>query len=1104
MKTQIPFEGVGEFNEKYIPSKKSSLITAKGYWEINLNNGKAKWSEGVYKLFGKDKTVKVLINDFYDCAHLEDLTYVKKTLNSALKKGAPFYLEYRILTKKNDFKRIYLRASETIINLKGGKIAFGEAGEVLKQKSELETSKIDWKLYNTILNTISEPVMIIDAHLKCHAVNRAMSSLLGISASKILDKNFRDISLRKDMRGFIDKMDEALLTGRSEKFELIKKSSNKNKLQYASLLTLSRIEDYGGGAALLITGVDITEKKEKEKKLLDKQVELERFVDQRASELEIAYKKLKKESKDKSKAFEALRKSESQYRLIFNSSPIGILIYDKNGIVIDCNDSHLKILGADRETVIGFNMLKGVKDEKMLWHVKNSLDGYSSIFEGWYVTATGNKNTFMKSYFSPIIDDDGNVIAVVTLVEEATEKKLAEIKALKLSKMNSVISKINSAIVKTKDKKALFTCVCDILIELNGVKLVWIGEYNNNMRAIIPGFFAGQDNGLLSSIRFQLDENIGEHIIKSFISGEAVIISDVKNDETVISQFRSRFVSSSVFPLKTFHQSIGVINILSSEKLFADEEEKNLLNQVAEDICFALETYELEKRRKTAEKELFKLSQAVEQSPVSIVITDPVGNIEYVNQKFIDLSEYSLLELKGKNLRIIKSGLMPNEIYQSLWESITKGNQWSGELLNKKKSGTLYWEFTSISVLRDANCDIINFIAVKEDITERKRIENELIYSKQKAEELDELKNNLLSNMSHEFRTPLTGILGLSSILKNELSNKIHAEMAKGILISGKRLKNTLENVLELAQIESNLRLFKPALLKLDDLLNNLRTFYFDFANEKDISFSIDGEHAPKELFVDVKSIYFILNNLIDNAIKFTEKGGVEVNISYEEESNFDWLVLRIKDTGIGISKNDVNAIFNEFRQLSEGYSRDYEGAGIGLTLVKKIIESIGGRIEVDSRPGKGSVFTVKIPSDRSKDEAIGKKSSRTISLTSNGVPEVLYVEDNTVNFIVAERFLKGICKLQMAKNSKKAIELAEQKSFKLFLMDINLGVSMDGVQTMLEIKRLNNYKNAPFIALTGFALSEDRDKFLALGFDDYIGKPYSKEDIIALVKKYI
>ncbi len=364
--------------------------------------------------------------------------------------------------------------------------------------------------------------------------------------------------------------------------------------------------------------------------------------------------------------------------------------------------------------------------------------------------------------------------------------------------------------------------------------------------------------------------------------------------------------------------------------------------------------------RKLNEEKILKLSKAVEQSPASIIITDTKGNIEYVNKKFSEITGFSLKEIIGKNPRILKSGIHSNEFYKKLWETINSGQEWKGELLNKKKNGDVYWESASLSPIRNGHNEIKYFLAVKEDITDRKKIEEELRLAKEEAEKADKLKSEFLAQMSHEIRTPINVILNFNSLIKDEIESKVNLETRSyfdRIELASRRIIRTIDLILEMSALHTGT--YEVIRKKIDlnnDILENLFLEYKPLADEKNIKFKLTLNTKETTILADEFSANQIFSNLIDNAIKYTDNGTIEITV---DRIDFNKVVVKISDTGIGISKEYLPNLFTLFSQEEQGYSRRYDGTGLGLALVKKYCDLNGALLNVKSEKGKGTEFKI-------------------------------------------------------------------------------------------------------------------------------------------------
>jgi PAS domain S-box-containing protein len=564
--------------------------------------------------------------------------------------------------------------------------------------------------------------------------------------------------------------------------------------------------------------------------------------------------------------------------------------------------------------------------------------------------------------------------------------------------------------------------------------------------------------------------------------------------------------SSISIPIVVLDKIIGSFNLYSEDTYsFSSEEEVELLEKITQNIAFTLESIIFEEDRIKTQEKIKQLSQAVEQSPVTIVITNTKGDIEYVNPKFSETTGYTFDEVVGQNPRILKSGHTSSEEYKLLWQTLAAGNEWHGEFHNVRKDGESYWESASISPILNAQGKTTHYIAIKEDITTRKKVEKELIKAKEKAEESDRLKLAFLANMSHEIRTPMNGILGFTELLKSpNLAGEEQQEYIRIIEKSGIRMLNIINDIISISKVESGQVEISLSETNLNDQIEYIHTFFKPEALQKGIQLLVTKQLPSKEAVIntDREKVYAILTNLVKNAIKFTDSGSIEFGC-IKKGKHLEYFV---KDTGFGISESHKKIIFERFRQANETLTRSHEGSGLGLAISKAYVEMLGGKIWVESEEGKGSTFYFTLPTNTElkSNEKITIEKVSSNEKVENQIKDlkVLIVEDDEISklliTIAVKTFSKEILKVS---TGFEAIEACRNNpDIDLVMMDINMP-EMGGYEATQQIRKFN--KDVIIIAQTANGMQSDRDNAIAAGCTDYVSKPVNIASLSELIQKY-
>ncbi len=616
------------------------------------------------------------------------------------------------------------------------------------------------------------------------------------------------------------------------------------------------------------------------------------------------------------KTEEQLKLSEEKYKNFLERIPEGIYRSDANGNFLEVNLAMVELLGySSKEELMKVNIKEKIyvdakERENIVSYFSNQINNKSArsgVIKTLRLYKKDGSIIYTEDHEHFVFDEDGKFLYREGILRDITDKFKAE-----------------KGLIDSEEKyRSLFETVpIGIGIVSPGGKIISA----NDQALKIYGYDRDDlENLYMADLyadiadNFRLMEEIAKH-------------GSVKNFEVEVNRKDGTklFVSANVTPMNCCNEESFLVAF--------------------DDIT----------ERKINEESLLKLSKAVEQSPASILITDINGKIEYVNRKFTEVTGYEANEVIGKYPRLFSSGFHSKEFYKNLWETVKSGQQWRGELLNKKKSGAFYWEAVSISPVKNNKDEIKYLLAVREDITQRKLIETELRVSKDRAEKAEKLKSEFLAQMSHEIRTPINIILNYNELLREEIENKLDEETVSyfdRIDLASKRIIMTIDAILEMSALQTGTYEVKPKFIDIaKNVLENVYLEYKSGADDKNIMLELNVNTSNTTIKGDEFSMRKIFTYLVDNAVKFTREGKVEIIVN--ESGNKDMQVI-VKDSGIGISKEYQPKLFSLFSQEEQGYSRGYEGNGLGLALVKKYCELNNASIEVKSDKGIGSEFIV-------------------------------------------------------------------------------------------------------------------------------------------------
>lgn len=621
------------------------------------------------------------------------------------------------------------------------------------------------------------------------------------------------------------------------------------------------------------------------------------------------------------------------------------------------------------------------------------------------------------------------------------------------------------------------------------------------------------------------DKVIGEHHPLEILGVKWALISEINKDYALASSYALAYkllifsllaifivVLSAFFVAKRITKPIEIL-ANASETIFRGKERKTVWVKEENEIGILADSFndlihELNQNDKMIAEQSFETQKALNElseqklaldAHAIVAITDIEGNITYSNAKLQQISGYEEYELLGRNHRMLNSGLHPREFWTKMYDTISHGNTWHGEVRNRTKAGTFYWIDTTIVPFLNDKGEVKSYIAIRTDITEQKEYATKLLKAKEDAEQGARAKAEFLASMSHEIRTPMNGVIGMLGLLKNSELNQTQTHQVSLAESSAQSLLTLINDILDFSKVEAGK-------LELEELEFNLRDDLGDFAE----AIAFRAQENGVELILDVKKIEHvqiisdpgrlrqILSNLVGNAIKFTHEG--EILISCEVKSEDDTkgrLYITIKDSGIGIPREKISTLFDSFTQVDSSTTRKYGGTGLGLSIVKQLVELMGGSISVESELTKGSTFSFNI--------AVGLHEHPTLVIPRVPVKgkRVLVVDDNAVNReVVREQLVHWGMKVYEAEGGDKALEICQEQltkegipPFDIALVDMHMP-HMDGAELAKILRATPEYDKMKMVMMTSLGSRGDAKIFADIGFNAYFPKPTTTKDL--------
>ncbi|MGM0613079.1 MAG: PAS domain S-box protein [Bacteroidota bacterium] len=940
------------------------------------------------------------------------------------------------------------------------RLPFAVLEAIKKNKNRIEKEKMQQQVINSLeeyqdlFNNMNETVWIIHPNGELLDVNDTAVNKLGFSKDELLEKGIIGIDafLSKDK---IKQLISAMPKDETQIFETWHKCKNGTQIPVEISSTVIR---YQGEKAILSVARDITERVENQR---------------------------------------ALYEAEQKYRNLAES--IGAILWEYD-------------ITNDQWTYVAPQVLDLLGYKPKQWH----------NFESWKTKIHPEDKNNVLNYYQQIIENsidqsveyrlkkqDGNFIWIQDHFKvEYDQGKAKKLRGLmldisqrkKAEKTQYFLYKIATESLNASNLKKYLKYIHHELKQIIKAENFSIALYDKQKDAYSIPFFKDKYDNFNNYTSISLKNTLTDYVRRT---GKPQLITAEKEKE--ISEKEPIQLVGTPSPVwigapiidASKNEVIGVIILQDYEDPNAyNYDDLNTLKIISANIGLFID------RVKNLEQ-LQLMRKAIEQNPTSITIVDANNIIQYVNPSFCQITGYSPDQVIGKDTTFLRSGLYTEDFYQTLWETLYSGKDWIGEFNNKRANGELYWEEAIISPIVNENGETTHFIKVSEDVTEKKKMLEDLKEAKEKAEESDRLKSAFLANISHEIRTPMNGVLGFINLLNEpDLDDSTRNEYIQIVNKSGNRLLETINNIIEVSKIEAGESQVTYENIKINNIMNYLYDFFKIQTDKKNITLQTGNQISGNKGLIrtDKQKVEGMLSNLIKNAIKFTHEGFIEFG-NYIE-NNF--LVFYVKDTGIGIPEDKQEVIFERFGQADIKLTRDHEGSGIGLSIVKSYAENLGGKVWLSSELNKGSTFYFSIPYTPVWAEKTDKSSTEKEPADDKklGKQTILIAEDNQSSYKLLEALLSNeeITLIHSKTGKETILKLKQNPEISIILMDIKMP-DMDGLEATKEIRKFN--KTIPIIAQSAYALHGDKEKAIKSGCNDYITKPINKEDLHELIHKY-
>ena len=763
-----------------------------------------------------------------------------------------------------------------------------------------------------------------------------------------------------------------------------------------------------------------------------------------------------------------LESSEVKYRLLFDNSPHGLLHFNTEGILTDCNNNFVSTIGSSHAALIGMNILD-LPDKELTSAIGKALSGSYGYYEGNYRSVTAGKESIVRAIFTPVFSGCGNLFGGLGIIEDITEKKQIEKALYEGEKMYRLLAENASDVIWTMDINAKYLYVSPSVVNLRGVT----PEENMN-----------------EAIEDSLTPESARIAVELFIDAVTSIKSNIKPVPKTVKLEQKCKNGSTVWTEVS-------VNAVYEEESGDFKYFVGITRDITERIKIEESLRESEEQYRTLVENLNEIIYRLDDKAV----------IVYVSPNLESLTGYRPEDVIGRNF---VEFVHPDDVHGRIeqYNKIMSGITEATEYRFIDKNGGVVWVRTNARSIYEEG-KITGLQGVLTDITDLKEAEEEIL-------KINSAKSMFLAKMSHEIRTPLSSITGIIDLVLMTDDDMERLDYLTTIKQSSSHLISIINDLLDFSRIESGALQLESVPFNPVREINNSTSIFLHACMEKDIYLIFNSDEISDEYIVSGDPTRFrqVLINIIGNAVKFTETGGIEVRSQYVYEERTDRskgiiIVVEISDTGPGIDKDKQDIIFDNYVQSDPNIAGNYGGTGLGLAISRELVEKMGGSIGVESEPGKGSIFTVTIPfkltDNNYNSGSIADKYSKDRS--NNITYSVLVAEDDRISLKIIKILLgKYGHNVVSATNGKEVIELLSKHKVDIILLDIEMPV-MDGLETAARIRNGEAGKekaSIPIIALTAHNSSQIGEKCKSAGIDEVLSKPFKIEQFTPFIADLI